>query len=100
MEKDCWNEGYINPWIFWDRFGANMEGCYKRHSRSKEEYTKNKRRAGISSKIGKNMIKMALNEYKEMRKKGQVSFFMILGILLVIIVGFAIYLTSFSAKER
>ena len=46
------------------------------------------------------MIKMALNEYKEMKKRGQVSFFMILGILLLIIVGFVIYLTSFTTKEK
>lgn len=37
---------------------------------------------------------------KKMRKTGQVSFFVLLGVLLLIIVGFIIYLVAFSTKER
>lgn len=34
------------------------------------------------------------------KKRGQVSFFIILGVLLVIIVGFVIYIAGFATKER
>lgn len=29
MDKDCWNERYINSWLFWDKSNKSLE-CYKK----------------------------------------------------------------------